>query len=536
MKKKLEYLYENIINEKNFNKPKNNYNKIHKYWSRKPSNIVQNYISTYSEKGETILDPFCGSGIVGLESILNKRNFIGSDINPISLLISNVTLDNNFDLDEIRESYCQHITKIKNKINDYYKVNTTCDCCNNHLSIKFIGIGPKFENDFPARLYCPICNKKSCEKNVIITRTEYNHSYPDTKLLENDIKWVPNIKFPKKFYKDRFSYKGISKVTDMYTSRNLTSLSLILNEINNLPPNIKDFFLVAFTNTVLHSSILKGINIRPLGVNNYWVPDDYIEENVWFRFEDRFKILLKTKEEIVNMISSKNSIGKFTLNKIAAEDINLPNEVDYIFTDPPYGDAIQYSELSYMWNSWINEEVDINKEVIINPKQNKGKEEFKHLFELSITNISKQLKLNGHFTLCFQNKEFSVWKDIIEIFKSNNFNLVDIKIHDTLGNSFNKSWSKFSPKTDIYLTFKKVKTNVTNKTNSNHFEDSLRNIVTTVINFLKEKNEIITPQIIYDLTVSLLISNYFENEGYTLKESFTIKDFNTIVNDLVKIL
>src|SRR5699024_2633233 len=187
------------------------------------------------------------------------------------------------------------------------------------------------------------------------------------------------------------------------------------------------------------------------------------------RFEDRFKILLKTKEEIVNMISSKNSIGKFTLNKIAAEDINLPNEVDYIFTDPPYGDAIQYSELSYMWNSWINEEVDINKEVIINPKQNKGKEEFKHLFELSITNISKQLKLNGHFTLCFQNKEFSVWKDIIEIFKSNNFNLVDIKIHDTLGNSFNKSWSKFSPKTDIYLTFKKVKTNVTNKTNSNHF-------------------------------------------------------------------
>ncbi|WP_142400256.1 hypothetical protein, partial [Mammaliicoccus vitulinus] len=128
-----------------------------------------------------------------------------------------------------------------------------------------------------------------------------------------------------------------------------------------------------------------------------------------------------------------------------------------------------------MWNAWINESVDINKEGIINPKQNKGNEEFKHLFETSITNISKQLKLNGHFTLCFQNKEFSVWKDIIEVFKNNNFNLIDIKIHDTLGNSFNKSWSKFSPKTDIYLTFIKVKSKVASETNSKPFEDSLSN-------------------------------------------------------------
>ncbi|MCH5141746.1 DNA methyltransferase [Mammaliicoccus sciuri] len=533
MNNKLESVYTNIINEKKENIKKTSYNKIHKYWSRKPSHIVQKYITKYSEIGDTILDPFCGSGIVGLESIISNRNFIGSDINPISLLISQVTLDNNLDFDKISNIYEKKFKIFKERINNYYTTDYHCIECKKQLSIKYIGIGPKFEDSLPVRLYCPTCEKKTCEKNVFFNKEEYNYFYPAENILEEDIKWIPSSNFPKKFMKDRFSYKGVSKVTDMYTKRNLVSLSLILDEIKKLPNDEKNFFLVAFTNTVLHSSKLKGINIRPLGVNNYWIPDDYIEENVWFRFEDRFKILLKTKKEIKNEYLMKNANGNFTLKKIAAEDLELTNRIDYIFTDPPYGDAIQYSELSFMWNAWINESVDINKEVIINPKQNKGSEEFKNLFEASINNISKLLKVNGYFTLCFQNKEFSVWKDIIGVFKNNNFKLIDINIHDTLGNSFNKSWSKFSPKTDIYLTFQKVETVFQIDSNSDPIEESINNILVEIIKFLNEKEKIITPQMVYDLTVAILISNYFENENYILKENFTIKEFNNLIIKLM---
>ena len=49
--------------------------------------------------------------------------------------------------------------------------------------------------------------------------------------------------------------------------------------------------------------------------------------------------------------------------------------VDYIFTDPPYGEAIQYSELSYVYNAWIENDYDIDEEVIINPCQNKKEKE-----------------------------------------------------------------------------------------------------------------------------------------------------------------
>ena len=63
---------------------------------------------------------------------------------------------------------------------------------------------------------------------------------------------------------------------------------MLLDCIKSLNSEYEDLLMLAFTNTVLHISKLKGENVRPLGVNNYWVPDDFIEENVWFRFMDRF--------------------------------------------------------------------------------------------------------------------------------------------------------------------------------------------------------------------------------------------------------
>lgn len=36
---------------------------MHKYWSKKPYNIIRDFILRYTTKGEIVIDPFCGSGI-----------------------------------------------------------------------------------------------------------------------------------------------------------------------------------------------------------------------------------------------------------------------------------------------------------------------------------------------------------------------------------------------------------------------------------------------------------------------------------------
>src|ERR1035441_5387689 len=45
-------------------------------------------IDKVSSAGETVLDPFCGSGAVLVESAVSGRNAIGVDFNPYAVLLA----------------------------------------------------------------------------------------------------------------------------------------------------------------------------------------------------------------------------------------------------------------------------------------------------------------------------------------------------------------------------------------------------------------------------------------------------------------
>ncbi len=49
-------------------------------------------IKTYSSSGDLILDPFCGSGAIALESIIGGREIICSDVNPYAIIVTQAKL------------------------------------------------------------------------------------------------------------------------------------------------------------------------------------------------------------------------------------------------------------------------------------------------------------------------------------------------------------------------------------------------------------------------------------------------------------
>lgn len=57
--------------------------------------IPRNVIMRYSKEGDVVLDQFVGGGTTAVEAKLTNRNFIGVDINPIAIEITNEKL--NFD-------------------------------------------------------------------------------------------------------------------------------------------------------------------------------------------------------------------------------------------------------------------------------------------------------------------------------------------------------------------------------------------------------------------------------------------------------
>ena len=529
MEKILSNIMESLHSEEIYNKEHSRIYKIHKYWARKPWYIVEKYIKKYSAVGDLVMDPFCGSGCTGLEAVINGRNFIGQDLNPTAIQVTKGTLLSNINLKELQGCFDEIDSVCKERIMTLYLSERKCDKCEGPMHYKHCNIGPAFKDDYQGSIYCPVCNSKGRKIKLSDDEVKKMADFDNF----NIEKWFPKKEFPKKFYKDRFSYKGILTVADMYTKRNLYALSLIHEEIQKKEEPYKSILMLAFTNTVLHVSKLKGENVRPLGVNNYWVPDDYIEENVWFRFSDRFNNLLTAKKQQIKREKEKSkeniTAGTWVVERKSALENMGSESVDYFFTDPPYGDAIQYSELSYVWNAWLEEDYEIDEEVIINPIQNKGAKEFNDLLTQALDNIYLASKDEHYFTLCFQNKNSEIWKDLIRYCKNIGLKLVDVSIYDTYGSPFNKSWANFSPKSDIYVTFKK------SKIPSGDFyckEETLISILEDIKKYMQHKQIQVDYNKLYDITISYIIWAAYLNESEINIKGFNIKSFSKVVDQV----
>ncbi len=63
---------------------------IHPYPAMLHFLLVRRLMTDYSAEGELLLDPFVGSGVTAVESLIGARRFAGFDINPMAVLISKV--------------------------------------------------------------------------------------------------------------------------------------------------------------------------------------------------------------------------------------------------------------------------------------------------------------------------------------------------------------------------------------------------------------------------------------------------------------
>lgn len=62
----------------------------HKYPAKFIPQLARALIEEYTAEGDLIWDPFCGSGTLNIEAFRANRHSIGTDINPVAVLISRV--------------------------------------------------------------------------------------------------------------------------------------------------------------------------------------------------------------------------------------------------------------------------------------------------------------------------------------------------------------------------------------------------------------------------------------------------------------
>jgi 16S rRNA G966 N2-methylase RsmD len=406
----------------------------HRYWSRKTWNVVSQFITTYSQEGEVVFDPFAGSGVVGIEAFRAKRRAIVCDLNPIATLITELTL-RPVDLLALRNSFERVKAEVRDRILKLYEIH--CVKCERPLTaISFVREGDTLtEVRYPK---CPHCAYR-CEGHEPL-QSDVNTL---KSLEQNPIKeWYPQDTF---YYDNGTPFMKKEKyesVDQLFTRRNLQALAWLYESIEAEPrPQLRKFLLGAFTSRVHLCTRMMPVG-TPKSSNHYtyfsspgwtqhsyWSAPRYMEQNVWDRFEDAIlghQGLLNAKAESNKLLPNvrittdwkKVISGERDVAIVTEDCLELMKEmgdssVDYVFTDPPYGSSVQYGELSLLWNSWLKKtgrykERLVAREIIQNERQSKSFELYHSLLSTSFKEFYRVLRSDRYLTLTFHNPTFKV--------------------------------------------------------------------------------------------------------------------------------
>lgn len=136
-----------------------------------------------------------------------------------------------------------------------------------------------------------------------------------------------------------------------------------------------------------------------------------------------------------------------------SDTLNVPNIVcDYIFTDPPFGGNLMYSELNFLWEAWLKVFTNNKPEAIENKVQGKGLPEYQKLMTQCFKEYYRVLKPGRWMTVEFHNSQNSVWNAIQEGLQAAGFVIADVRTLDKQQGSFNQVTQAGAVKQDIIIS------------------------------------------------------------------------------------
>ena len=175
----------------------------------------------------------------------------------------------------------------------------------------------------------------------------------------------------------------------------------------------------------------------------------------------------------IEQLSKKSINHKSIISTQSITSLNqIPNScIDFIFTDPPFGANLMYSELSFIWESWLELKTNIKKEAIINKSQNKDLKEYTELMTLGFKEMFRILKPNRWITVEFHNSKASVWNAIQESMTRAGFIIAQVSVLDKKIGSYNQVTASGSVKNDLIINAYKPKTEFSQRFISNAGKD-----------------------------------------------------------------
>jgi DNA modification methylase/DNA-binding transcriptional regulator YiaG len=470
----------------------------HTYHTKVPPQGIAEVISRYLPEGGLVLDPFSGSGMTGVASLIVGADVILNELSPAASFISNCFtghIDADYFSDGVKQllertdslrkslysTTCRECTADTEIIYTVWSYKVKCTTCSHNFTLwdECRSYGKtvkdhKILKEFP----CPACKTiirksrltrsysvpvmlgyKCCSKTI----REHSLNHDDLLKIENiNGSAVPHDGFfPTKPLPDGANLNqpkkhGLTSIDKFYTSRNLHAMSTLWYEINC----VKDVVLaqyLAFTFTSLYQRVTKMSEFRFWGGSgntaNFNVPYIFREANVFATFERKAKSI----HDHLSTTSSKYA-GNAVVHTGSATDLSfLPNDsVDLIFTDPPFGANINYSEMNVLWESWLGSFTDNTKEAIVSKVQKKDLSAYKNLMVESLRECHRVLRVGHWMIVVFMISSSDVWEAIRSAVLDAGFSIERVDIFDKQHGTFKQYVSDNTAGCDLMLHCQKI--------------------------------------------------------------------------------
>lgn len=179
----------------------------------------------------------------------------------------------------------------------------------------------------------------------------------------------------------------------------------------------------------------------------FYVPSIISEVSPWAQFEGKLDRLSKT------FTAFKTQPASAIISTGSASDSPLPDSsVDYIFTDPPFGENIYYADLNFLVETWHGVKTDVEPEAIVDRVREKAIFDYQRLMQNCFEEYFRVLKPGRWMTVVFSNSRAAVWNSIQVALQQAGFVVAEVNALDKKQGSFQQGISPNAVKQDLVIS------------------------------------------------------------------------------------
>lgn len=240
--------------------------------------------------------------------------------------------------------------------------------------------------------------------------------------------------------RDNWSY-----IHRLFTSRNLIALIELWNSLDFERGRMLITSTLTKTSSILHNvGFKKGkINLAGALPNALYVPGIFAERNIFELHRSKLKDLSFDGVKNRGIVHTSSATNLLTIQS---------NSIDYIFTDPPFGANLMYSELNSIHEGWLKVKTNNKDEAIVNRTQNKKELQYLELMQSSFSEFYRILKPDGWMTVEFSSTKAEIWNIIQTALVRSNFIVASVDALSKGQGTFNSQTNPTSVKQDLIIS------------------------------------------------------------------------------------